>query len=949
MPDEQPVMRMERVNRCLSFFSPLDPDSPPVYTASMSDVIDDPDAPVPDLTEPLRRAIGDRYLTYALSTIMHRALPDARDGLKPVHRRILYAMHETGNTHDKPYRKSARPVGDVMGKYHPHGDSAIYDALVRMAQPFSMSLKLLDGQGNFGSMDGDNPAAMRYTEVRMDRPANFLLADIDKETVDFQDNYDGKDKEPTVLPARFPNMLVNGAGGIAVGMATNIPPHNLGEVVDATLALIENPDLSSEQLMDYIPAPDFPTGGLILGRSGARKAYLEGRGSVVIRAKTRVEEIRKDRFAIILDEIPYQVNKSSMIEKIAEMVRDKRIEGIAHVQDESDRGGVRVVIELKRDATPEVVLNQLFRFTPMQVSFGCNMLALNGGRPEQLTLRDFLTHFISFREEVVARRTAHELRKARERSHVLCGLAVAVSNVDEVVATIRSSADPAEARERLMTRRWPAADIADYIRLIDDPTHKMNEDGTYNLSETQARAILDLRLQRLTAMGVKEVTDELQELAGKIRDYLDILRSRDRIMAIISDELTEVKTLFAVPRRTEVIDWAGDMDDEDLIEREDMVVTVTQSGYIKRTPLADFRAQRRGGKGLSGMATKEDDVVTTLFVANTHTQLLFFTTDGMVYKLKCWRLPLGGRNARGKAIVNILPIAQGVSIAAIMPVDKPEDEWENLQIVFATSQGDVRRNALSDFTNVMRNGKIAMKLPEGVSLVNARIADEDDDVMLVTAMGRAIRFPTTDVRVFKGRDSTGVRGIRLADEDTVVSMAVIRHFEATPAERAAYLKMRRAAEGALDDGAEPEEDEEAVEAGQLSLERYAEMSAREDLILTITAAGHGKLSSSHDYPVRGRGGQGVMAIDKARRGGLLVASFPVEQGDQVMLATSTGQSIRCPVNGISFRSRAAGGVRVFNTAKGEWVVSVARIADQGDEDTPEADDTAESDGGPGES
>ncbi|AZB56825.1 DNA gyrase subunit A [Cereibacter sphaeroides] len=869
------------------------------------------------------------YLDYAMSVIVSRAIPDLRDGLKPVHRRILYAMHETGNTSDKPYRKSARPVGDTMGKYHPHGDGAIYDALVRMAQPFSMGLKLLDGQGNFGSMDGDNAAAMRYTEVRMDKPAAFLLADIDKDTVDFQDNYDGKDREPTVLPARFPNMLVNGAGGIAVGMATNIPPHNLGEVVDATLAMIENPDISTERLMEIIPGPDFPTGGVILGRSGARKAYLEGRGSVIMRAKARVEEIRKDRYAIVLDEIPYQVNKATMIEKIADMVREKKIEGIAHVQDESDRVGVRVVIELKRDATPEVVLNQLWRFTPMQTTFGCNMLALNGGRPEQLTLRDFLSHFLTFREDVVARRTAYELRKARERSHILCGLAVAVSNVDEVVATIRSSADPAEARERLMTRRWPAADIADYIRLIDDPSHTINEDGTYNLSEIQARAILDLRLQRLTAMGVKEVTDELAELAAKIRDYLDILGSRERIMAIISDELREVKDLFAVPRRTEISEWAGDLEDEDLIEREDMVVTITSGGYIKRTPLAEFRSQRRGGKGLASMATKEDDVVTTLFVANTHTQLLFFTTDGMVYDLKCWRLPLGGRTAKGKAIVNILPIATGISIAALMKIDEPEEEWDRLQVVFATSEGDVRRNRLSDFTNVKRNGKIAMKLPEGVSLVNVSICDEQDDVMMVTALGRAIRFSTTDVRVFSGRDSTGVRGIRLASGDRVVSMSVIRHFEADPAERAAYLKQRRLMAGVTEE-AEADEEEDAVEAGQLSPTRYAEMSAAEDLILTITARGLGKISSSHDYPVRGRGGQGVTAFEKSMRGGQLVASFPVEMSDQVMLATSGGQSIRVPVEQISFRSRSAGGVRVFDTGASEEVVSVARIADAGD-------------------
>jgi DNA gyrase subunit A len=901
---------------------------------------DTPDetAPIPhgpqiDIVAEMKTA----YLDYAMSVIVSRAIPDLRDGLKPVHRRILFAMHETSNTHDKPYRKSARPVGDTMGKYHPHGDSAIYDALVRMAQPFSMSLKLLDGQGNFGSMDGDTAAAMRYTEVRMDKPAAFLLADIDKETVDFQDNYDGKDREPTVLPARFPNMLVNGAEGIAVGMATRIPPHNLGEVIDGTLALIENPDLSTEALMDFIPAPDFPTGATILGRSGARKAYLEGRGSIIVRAKTRIEEIRKDRFAIIIDEVPYQVNKARMIEIIAEQVREKKIEGIAHVQDESDRIGVRVVIELKRDATPDVVLNQLYRFSPMQISFASNMLALNGGRPETLMLRDFLTHFITFREDIVARRTAFELRKARERSHILCGLAVAVSNVDEVVRTIRASADAAEAREKLMTRRWPAHDILAYIKLIDDPSHTVHDDGTYNLSELQARAILELRLQRLTALGVKEVTDELEELAAKIKDYLDILSSRDRIMTIISDELREVKAMFAVPRRTEIVDWSGDMEDEDLIEREDMVVTITSGGYIKRTPLAEFRAQNRGGKGLASMATKEDDVVTTLFVANTHTPLLFFTTDGIVYKLKTWRLPLAGRTARGKAMVNILPIENGVSIAALMPVDAPEAEWDNLQIVFATSDGDVRQNDLSDFTNVQRNGKIAMKLPDGVTLVNAAICDDTDDVMLVTALGRAIRFPTTDIRVFKSRGSTGVRGIRLASGDRVVSMSVIRHFEADPAEREVYLKQRRLMAGVPDEvlADDPEDDEDPAtatpEAGQLSPERYAEMSAAEDLILTITTSGTGKLSSSHDYPVRGRGGQGVKAMDSAMRGGNLIASFPVDLSDQIMLATSTGQSIRVPVAQISFRSRSAGGVKVLNTGGSEEVVSVARVAEQSDE------------------
>ncbi len=878
------------------------------------------------------------YLDYAMSVVVSRAIPDLRDGLKPVHRRILFSMHQNGFTHDKPYRKSARVVGDVIGKYHPHGDQSVYDALVRMAQDFSMRLPILDGQGNFGSMDADPAAAMRYTEVRMAKAASFLLADLDKDTVDFQPNYDGQDREPVVLPSRFPNLLVNGGGGIAVGMATNIPPHNLGEVIDGCLAMIANPEMTVSELMELIPAPDFPTGATILGRSGARAAYATGRGSVIIRARTKIEEIRKDRFAIIVEEMPYQVNKATMIEKIAELARDKKIEGIAHVQDESDRFGVRVVIELKRDATPEVVLNQLWRFTPLQTHFGCNMLALNGGRPEQMDLATILRAFLAFREEVVARRTAFELTKARERAHVLCGLAVAVENVDEVVALIRASPDPATARARLMERRWPAAQIADYIRLIDDPAHRMNEDGTYFLSETQARSILELRLQRLTALGVKEVTDELQELAAKITDYLEILRSRERIMAIISAELAEVKALFATPRRTEIVDYDGDLDDEDLIEREDMVVTITHGGYVKRTPLADYRAQARGGKGLGGMAMKDEDFITTLFVANTHTPILFFTTDGIVYKLKTWRLPLGARNARGRPVVNVLPVAAGVSIAAMMPVDAAEEDWDNLQIIFATSAGDVRRNALSDFTNVMRNGKIAMKLPEGVRLVGARICDAGHDLMLSTANGRAIRFSVTDVRVFAGRDSTGVRGVRLAEGDEVVSMAVIRHFEATPEERNAYLKMRRAVSGGPDDEDAPVADEAEVADIALSQERYAEMSASEETILTITSKGLGKRTSSHEYRITNRGGQGILAADVSprkndpdRAPARVVAAWPVAEEDQIMLVTDAGQSIRCPVAGISEMSRAARGVRVLNTAGGERVVSVALIAEEGED------------------
>ncbi|MCY4151433.1 MAG: DNA gyrase subunit A [Aestuariivita sp.] len=878
----------------------------------------------------IEQELRSSYLDYAMSVIVSRAIPDLRDGLKPVHRRILHAMNETGATHDKPYRKSARPVGDVMGKYHPHGDSAIYDALVRMAQDFSMSLPLLDGQGNFGSMDGDNPAAMRYTEVRMASAAAYLLADINKNTVDFQENYDGKDQEPTVLPARFPNMLVNGAGGIAVGMATNIPPHNLGEIIDATLALIADPDLSSMDIFEYVLGPDFPTGGIILGKAGARRAYLEGRGSVLIRAKTKVEEIRKDRLAIIVEEVPYQVNKATMIEKIAEGVRDKRIEGIASVEDLSDRDGIRVVIELKRDATPEVVLNQLYRFSPMQTSFACNMLALNGGRPEQLTLRGFLTAFIDFRQEVVTRRTTFDLNEARKRSHILCGLAVAVANVDEVVATIRSSSDPASAREKLMARRWPAQDIAQYIGLIDDPSHTINADNTYNLSEIQARAILDLRLQRLTQIGVADVARELEELAEKTKNFLHILSSQERIREIISDELRAVKELFAVPRRTKIGEWEADIEDEDLIESEDMVVTATAGGYIKRTALSEFREQRRGGKGLASISTKEEDVVTTLFVSNTHMPLLFFATNGIAYKLKTLRLPLGERRSKGKPIVNILPIPKEVSLAAILPVDREEEEWDTLQVVFATSKGTVRRNALSDFKSVLSNGKIAIKLDDGNELVNVQICHADDDVMLVTNKGQAQRFRVSDLRQFKNRYSVGVRGVRLKKKQRVVSMLILRHLEITTDERESYLRMRRrlVTGSEVADGAEITD--EPVDAAKivLSEDRFAEMLTTENLILTITSKGFGKLTSSHNFRITRRGGLGIRATDKAMRGGSIVASFPVELDDQVMLVTSAGQSIRVPVKGISIQSRTAGGVKVLNIREDEKVVSVARIVDQ---------------------
>ncbi len=882
--------------------------------------------PADDSTVSIVDELKSAYLDYAMSVIVSRAIPDLRDGLKPVHRRILFAMHDSGNTHDKPYRKSARPVGEVMGKYHPHGDAAIYDSLVRMAQHFSMSLPLLDGQGNFGSMDGDNPAAMRYTEVRMDRAAGMLLEDIDRDTVDFQDNYDGKDREPSVLPARFPNLLVNGGSGIAVGMATNIPPHNLGEVIDGTLAMIEDPDISVERLMELIPGPDFPTGGVIHGRAGARKAYVTGRGGVVVRAKTRFEEIRKDRQAIIVDEIPYQVNKALMIERIAQIAKEGKIEGISSIRDESDRVGVRVVIELKRDATAEIVLNQLWRFTPMESSFSCNLLALNGGRPELLTLWKVLRSFLDFREEVVTRRTAEELRRARARSHVLCGLAVAVSNLDEVVAIIRSSPEPAVARSRLQERDWPAAEIAEFVRLVAEAGHMVDEDGTYRLSEIQARAILDLRLQRLTALGVREITDELQTLASRIRDFLDILASGHRIRQIIAGELEQAREKFAVPRRSSIEERVDDIEDEDLIEPEEMVITITNGGYIKRTPLSEYRAQKRGGKGLSGMATRDEDFVITQHVANTHTALLFFSTDGMVYKLKTWRLPKAGRNARGKAIVNILPIERGVSIAAITPIYVDEADWEDYQIAFATSGGRIRRNQLSDFANVRANGKIAMRLPPDETLVSVSICGQDDDILLANASGNVIRFSVDRVRIRKSRYSTGIKGMKVKSGDRVVSMVIARKFEATPEVRDAYFKTGRELHR------EQDTDEEVRDStGLLVLSDGIIQAMRESerLLLSISSDGTGKIMSSHHFTAKGRGGKGIIA----KAGGGVVGFDVVELDDQIMLTTNSGQTIRCSASDIRVQSRASRGVRVINLSEGEEVVSVARIVDTGEDDT----------------
>ncbi|WP_296590410.1 DNA gyrase subunit A [Roseibium sp.] len=895
------------------------------------------------------------YLDYAMSVIVSRALPDVRDGLKPVHRRILYSMHENGYEWNKPYRKSARVVGDVMGKYHPHGDSAIYDALVRMAQNFSLRLPLIDGQGNFGSIDGDPAAAMRYTECRLEKVAHKLLDDIDKETVDFQENYDNSESEPVVLPAKFPNLLVNGAGGIAVGMATNIPPHNLGEVIDAAIAIMENPAMSLEELMEIVPGPDFPTGGMILGRSGIRNAFQTGRGSIVMRAKVDIEEVRKDRNALIVTEIPYQVNKSTMIEKIAELVRDKRVEGISDIRDESDRSGMRVVIELKRDAVPDVVLAQLYRFSQLQTSFGANMVALNGGKPEQMNLTDMLKAFVSFREEVVQRRTRYLLKKARDRAHILVGLGIAVANIDEVIQLIRTAPDPATARAQLMERDWPARDVEPLIRLIDDPRHQVREDGTYKLSEEQARAILDLRLQRLTALGRDEIDDELKKIGAEISDYLDILRSRARIQEIVRDEMLEIKEEFATPRRTEIVEGGADFDEEDLIQREDMVVTVSHGGYIKRVPLATYRAQRRGGKGRSGMATKEEDFVTRLFVANTHTPVLFFSSRGICYKMKVYRLPLGGPTSRGKALVNMLPLQQGEQITSILPLPEDEDTWADLDVMFATVRGTVRRNKLSDFVNINRNGKIAMKLEEGDGIVSVDTCSEHSDVMLTTNYGQCIRFPVTDVRVFAGRNSVGVRGIRLADGDTVISMQILHHIDVDAEERAAYLKLSRAMRGEADENGNGA-DEEGVVAGDLSQERYAQMSAAEQIILTISENGYGKRTSSFEYRVTGRGGKGITAMAVNDRNGGLIASFPVEESHQIMLVTDGGQLIRCPVDGIRIAGRATQGVIVFKTAKDEKVVAVEGISevdededlDEEQTEAPEGGEASDDDNGQGE-
>ena len=901
------------------------------------------------IEDELRRS----YLDYAMSVIVSRALPDARDGLKPVHRRILYSMHDLKMSPERAYSKCARVVGDVLGRFHPHGDASVYMALVRMAQPFSMGLMLVEGQGNFGSVDGDMPASMRYTEARMAPAAVALLADIDKDTVDFQPNYDEKELEPVVLPSRIPNLLVNGAGGIAVGMATNIPPHNLGEVIDASVALLDDPNIGDEALLDIVPGPDFPTGGEIMGRTAPRNALRDGRGSVIVRGKATIETIRKDREAIIVTELPFQVNKQTLIERIVELVREKRIEGIADVRDESDRDGMRMVVELKRDASGDVILNQLWRYTAMQSSFGVNMLALNHGRPEQMGLRQLLEAFLEFREEVVVRRIKYELGKARDRGHVLVGLAVAVANIDEVIHIIRSSADPTEARERLQAKAWPVGDMMALIELIADPRSALVDGDKLRLTDEQARAILALTLSRLTGLGRDDIFGEARELAGIIQGHLTLLSDRANILAVIREDLLAVKEEFAVPRRTLIGEGDGEMEDEDLIPREDMVVTVTHGGYVKRVALNAYRTQHRGGKGRSGVAMKDDDAVTGVFSASTHTPVLFFATNGKAYKLKTWRLPLGNPQSRGKAFVNLLPIEPGDSIMNVLPLPENEAEWGDYDIMFATSSGDVRRNKLSDFATVNRAGKIAMKLEDNDRMVGVALCTAEDDVMLTTALGRAIRFKADDVRVFKGRDSTGVRGVRLQDGDEVISMAVLGRVDATPEERAAYVKHANAMRKALA-GADGEEDTAPVEAEDdvadavLSVERIAELGAAEQFILTVTETGFGKRSSAYEYRRTGRGGQGLTAHGLGgRAGNRLAAAFPVEDSDDLLMVTSGGQMIRTPMEQIRIVSRSSQGVTIFKTGKDEKVVSVERLPDSGGGDDA-GEDGGEVEGGEGE-
>lgn len=886
----------------------------------------------------IENEMSSSYLDYAMSVIVSRAIPDVRDGLKPVHRRILYSMSQMGLDFNKPYRKSARVVGDVIGKYHPHGDSAVYESLVRMAQSFSMMAPLIEGQGNFGSVDGDRPAAMRYTECRLEKITTLMLDDIDKDCIEYQENYDGSENEPTVLPSKFPNLLINGAGGIAVGMATNIPPHNLSEVIDGCVAILNNPSTTEEELNEIIPGPDFPTGGLIIGRNGIRSAQQTGRGSVILRGRAEIEE-KNNRSSIIISEIPYQVNKSSLIEKIAEVVRDKRVEGISDIRDISDRHGIRVVIELKKDAEADVILNQLYKFTPLQSSFGCNMVCLNSGKPELLSIRQIIDAFLEFRVDIVVKRSTYLLNKSRDRAHVLVGLAIAIANIDEIIKVIRSSPDPATARDYMLKKKWIPKNVESLIKLIDDPRHKIAKDGTYMLSTEQVQAILDLRLQRLTAIGRDEIEKELNSIGEQIKEYLEILTNRKVLDNLIEGELIEAKESFGVPRRTEITDLELDVDDEDLIPKQDVVVTVSHKGYIKRVPLSTYRSQRRGGKGRAGMSTRDEDFVTQIFVENTHTPILFFSSTGIVYKMKVWKLPQGTPQSKGKAMINLLPLSEGENITTIMPLPENEREWENLYIMFTTEKGNVRKNKLSDFVDVRANGKIAMKLQDKDEIKTVETCTDDDDLLITTLKGQCIRFRASDVRLFVGRSSTGVRGIRLAQDDRVISSAIIKSMIATTEERAAYLKMSRAVRGDIDsENDENEENVENITPAILSDEKYAEMGASEQFVLSISNNGYGKRTSTFEYRVTGRGGKGIIAMVVNDRNGNIADSFPVDSTNQIILVTNNGKLIRCPVDDIRIASRSTQGVKIFDVDDQEQVVSVERLGDLESDEDDGADD-----------
>ena len=893
----------------------------------MSDIVDE-NSEISNIN--LDTEMRQSYLDYAMSVIVSRALPDARDGLKPVHRRILYSMYENNYEWNKPYRKSARVVGDVIGKYHPHGDQSIYDALVRMAQPFSMHLPLIEGQGNFGSVDGDPPAAMRYTEVRMEKISQHLLNDLDKETVDFQENYDNSESEPIVIPAEFPNLLVNGAGGIAVGMATNIPPHNLGEITDACLLLLDKPEASIDELIEIVPGPDFPTGGIILGQSGSRSAYSTGKGSIIIRGKVSIEDLPKDKKAIIISEIPYQLNKVSLIEKIAELVREKTIDGITDLRDESDRNGMRIYIELRKDAVPDVILNQLYRYTQLQTSFGANTVALDRGNPKTLNLKELLECFLDFREDVVTRRIKFLLNKARDRAHILVGLAIAVSNIDEIIKLIRSSKSPSDAKEKLMKKEWPAKDVKSLIELIDDPRHSLSKKGLCKFSDEQARAILELRLQRLTAIGKEDIENEMDELKKNIEDYLLTLKSKEKVIDIIKKELTEIRDNFSIPRRTEIVDYIDDVQDEDLIKKEEMAVTVSHSGYIKRVPLSTYRSQNRGGKGRSGMQTKDEDFVTNIFVANTHQPILFFSSTGMVYKLKTYLLPISSPQAKGKALINLLPLSEGEVITTIMPLSENEDDWKDLYVMFATSTGGIRRNNLSDFLRINKNGKIAMKPSEGESIISVQTCTDDNDILLATKKGQCIRFSVDKVRVFASRSSTGVRGIKLDKNDSVMAMSILNHVEGETDEFRAYLKASSIMRRAKDDTEESIADEDV--SLELSTERYAELAAKEQVILTVASNGQGKRTSSYEYRLTNRGGKGVISMMLTKSNSDMVSSFPIDENDEIMLIDDNGQLIRCPVSGIRIMGRNTQGVKIFNISEDSSVVSVERVVEHDSEE-----------------